>query len=132
MPFNCQAAAATNTMLWRHSRPILQSCTKSWCRVLRLHAPRTVSSTTKAGRSIASILALPSPGPDQQHPRIEVTGHIRTIRNQKRRSFVKLGDGSTTSELQALLKPAQAEWYVAQQDTLRVARFRSDRVSCIV
>jgi len=37
-----------------------------------------------------------------------VTGHIRTIRNQKRRSFVEIGDGSTIRSLQALLDPAQA------------------------
>ena len=38
-----------------------------------------------------------------------VIGTVRTIRNQKRRSFVEIGDGSTSRSLQALLEPHQAE-----------------------
>ena len=40
---------------------------------------------------------------------ITLAANVRTIRNQKQRSFVKLGDGSTPTELQAVLKPAQAD-----------------------
>lgn len=41
-----------------------------------------------------------------------MTGSVRTIRNQKHRSFLELGDGSTTQTLQALLEPTQADGYV--------------------
>ena len=40
---------------------------------------------------------------------VQLTGHIRTIRNQKHRSFAKMGDGSTTEEIQVLLDPVQAK-----------------------
>ena len=100
-------------MIWRHSRPTLHSCVRSGS---RLQAGGVVFNSTKTGQSIASILALSSPEPDQHQPHIKITGHVRTIRNQKRHSFVKVGDGSTTSELQALLQPAQAEGYVTRQN----------------
>jgi aspartyl/asparaginyl-tRNA synthetase len=60
--------------------------------------------------TIASILCKASEEQKALHPKaISVVGHVRTIRNQKRWSFVELGDGSTTSTLQALLKPEQAK-----------------------
>lgn len=69
---------------------------------------RAISSVTKATNNIASILALPEAAEHLAPRTIEVTAHVRTIRNQKRHSFVELGDGSTTASLQALLEPAQA------------------------
>lgn len=44
---------------------------------------------------------------------VTVAGFIRTIRNQKQRSFVELGDGSTLFPLQAVLSPSQAKGYVS-------------------
>ncbi|CZR57876.1 related to asparaginyl-tRNA synthetase (mitochondrial) [Phialocephala subalpina] len=40
---------------------------------------------------------------------VVVTGFIRSIRNQKQRSFASIGDGSSLEPLQALLTPAQAQ-----------------------
>lgn len=62
--------------------------------------------------SIASVLALrPDPnGP--QRTQVTVAGFVRTIRNQKQRSFVELGDGSTVYALQAVVPPSHAKGYV--------------------
>ncbi|KAE8448700.1 hypothetical protein EG329_008915 [Mollisiaceae sp. DMI_Dod_QoI] len=40
---------------------------------------------------------------------VVVTGFVRSIRNQKQRSFASIGDGSSLEPLQALLTPAQAQ-----------------------
>ena len=64
-----------------------------------------------ACRDIASV--LDSPLNDDPQPReVQITGHIRTVRSQKKRAFVSLGDGTTTRSLQALLDPPQAAGYV--------------------
>ncbi|MCJ1421877.1 asparaginyl-tRNA synthetase [Xylographa parallela] len=69
---------------------------------------RALSSSLISNLNVASILALPPLSDDQSPRTIVVTGHVRTIRNQKRHSFVEIGDGSTIRSLQALLDPAQA------------------------
>ncbi|MCJ1355920.1 MAG: asparaginyl-tRNA synthetase [Icmadophila ericetorum] len=69
---------------------------------------RRISRQSVASPSIASILALPRVIEGSSPRHVQVTGHVRTVRNQKHRSFVELGDGSTTASLQALLQPAQA------------------------
>lgn len=56
--------------------------------------------------SIATILATP---PTAHGEIITAVGSVRTIRNQKQRSFVEIGDGSTVHPVQALLRPAQAQ-----------------------
>ena len=75
---------------------------------------RTASSYSSAstpaldGQDVATVLDRK---PDQ-HGTLQPTrviGTVRTIRNQKRRSFVEIGDGSTSRSLQALLEPHQAE-----------------------
>ena len=72
----------------------------------RAHSASAVRTTKP---NVAAILdSKPS---DDGHA-ITVTGSVRTIRNQKHRSFLELGDGSTTQTLQALLEPAQADGYV--------------------
>lgn len=65
-----------------------------------------------ANPSIASVLALrPDPnGP--QRTQVTVAGFVRTIRNQKQRSFVELGDGSTVYALQAVVPPSHTKGYV--------------------
>ncbi|KAI1004987.1 Asparagine--tRNA ligase [Podosphaera aphanis] len=40
---------------------------------------------------------------------VVISGYIRSIRNQKQRSFASIGDGSSIQSLQALLTPAQAK-----------------------
>ena len=72
------------------------------------YSGRQLSTVPIANQSIASILALPPLDEDQAPRKLVVTGHVRTVRNQKRHSFVEIGDGSTIHSLQALLDPAQA------------------------
>jgi hypothetical protein len=54
--------------------------------------------------SIARLLDL---GP-KDSKKIVVNGFIRSIRNQKQRSFASVGDGSSLEPLQALLTPQQS------------------------
>ncbi len=100
-------------MVWRLIR---QSSRFPATPSLRQYA--TIGSETRA-QSIASILALPTTDANQRPRTIEVTGHVRTIRNQKRRSFLEIGDGSTIKSIQALLEPAQAVKYVSFYKLLR-------------
>ena len=59
--------------------------------------------------TIASLVARTPVGNDQESRRITVAGFVRTVRNQKLRSFVEIGDGSTVESLQAVLEPHQAK-----------------------
>ena len=71
-------------------------------------AYRLQSTLTFNDHNIATILSKdPQEASTLQSTR--VVGTIRTIRNQKRHSFVEIGDGSTPRSLQALLEPHQAE-----------------------
>ncbi|KAF6218560.1 hypothetical protein HO133_005910 [Letharia lupina] len=67
---------------------------------------RPLSAFPTASPNVATILATP---PRHGGHVITVEGSIRTIRNQKQRSFVELGDGSTAYSLQAVLDPQLAE-----------------------
>ena len=78
---------------------------------LSIPAPRHLSSLAFNQQDIATILAT-DPGKEDSLQPTRVVGTVRTIRNQKRRSFVELGDGSTSRSLQALLEPHQAEGQV--------------------
>lgn len=71
----------------------------------RLHA-RLASALSTSSPNIATILST-TPA-DDRHT-ITAVGSVRTIRNQKNRSFLGLGDGSTTHSLQVVLEPTQAE-----------------------
>ena len=73
---------------------------------------RHASSLTSRDQSIATILAT-DPACGEPLQRTRVVGTVRTIRNQKRRSFVEIGDGSTSHSLQALLEPHQARGQVS-------------------
>ncbi len=76
-----------------------------------LRPQRYISTLSSRDENIASILAQepPAAGPVDT---ILVTGTVRTVRKQKRRSFLEIGDGSTSRPLQAVLEPHQAEGYV--------------------
>ncbi len=65
--------------------------------------------------SIASVLALRPKSEGEQSQRITVAGFVRTIRNQKLRSFLEVGDGSTVYPLQAVLPPIHAKGYVSSR-----------------
>ena len=82
--------------------------------LVRSRIPRPLPFSTSAAflnhhdtPSIASVLARPAA--ELEGREITVTGTVRTIRTQKHHAFLKLGDGSTATELQALLSPAQAQ-----------------------
>ncbi|KAL9027772.1 MAG: hypothetical protein Q9196_003754 [Gyalolechia fulgens] len=98
-------------MLWRLSslRRLLQP---RWaCSPPRLHgcpAPRTIVTATESISTVASALALRTID-DRKTPHIEIVGAVRTIRKQKHRAFVEIGDGSSVQSLQAVLNPDQAE-----------------------
>jgi hypothetical protein len=65
-------------------------------------SPRRCSPTPL---SIASLLdSAPA-----ETENVTVNGFIRSIRNQKQRSFAAIGDGSSLEPLQALLTPEQAQ-----------------------
>ena len=66
---------------------------------------------TSAYQSIASILDFRPAGGQDGGQSIVVTGHVRTVRKQKRWSFVEIGDGSSSRSLQALVEPSQAIGY---------------------
>lgn len=68
------------------------------CHALRISNP-----------NIASLLTHPRLSDDHNSQRVVVTGFVRTVRNQKQRSFVEIGDGSTAESLQAVLEPHQAK-----------------------
>jgi asparaginyl-tRNA synthetase len=56
----------------------------------------------------SSIAALLDQGP-KDSGKVIVNGFIRSIRNQKHRSFASIGDGSSLEPLQALLTPQQSQ-----------------------
>ena len=94
-------------MLWRsvYRVPRLSCRTASQSTVIG----RGVSRAHDGRRTIAEILDSARSGAAPSTEPIKIIGHIRTIRNQKRLSFAKLGDGSTTEELQVIIEPSQAK-----------------------
>ena len=56
---------------------------------------------------IARLLASLPDDPEN----VVVNGFVRSIRNQKQRSFASIGDGSSLEPLQAILNPQQAQRY---------------------
>lgn len=103
----------------RHPRPSFSTGVAR--RHLSKHA--TLNNSNNNNNNIASILALSPIADGFAQRKVEVTAHIRTIRNQKRHSFVELGDGSTIHSLQAVLSPSQATRYVyASKQVLDVSK----------
>lgn len=95
--------------IWRSSRlPPLSSRPK--ITLPRTHVQmRRLSALPITSPNVATILATP---PRDGGHAVTVEGSIRTIRNQKHRSFVELGDGSTVYSLQAVLDPQLAQGHV--------------------
>lgn len=95
-------------MIWRSFRlSHLPSRSRITNPLAAVHS-RHSSALHRTKSNVATILATPPPTGEHL---ITVAGSVRTVRNQKHRSFVELGDGSTTHSLQAVLEPAQAEGY---------------------
>jgi asparaginyl-tRNA synthetase len=76
-------------------------------RCLGLHGRRLYHSSGPPCPTVAKLLGSP---PSKGN--ITINGFIRSIRNQKARSFAVIGDGTSLEPLQALLTPAQAQGYV--------------------
>ena len=94
-------------MIWRSIRLLshLSGCTipsRMWLR-------HSSSALRASNRSIATVLAIAPSAADNQ---VTAFGSVRTVRKQKHRAFVEVGDGSTVHTLQAILEPPQAEGYV--------------------
>lgn len=95
--------------IWRCNRlPPLSSRPAITLRLTHVQI-RLLSAFPTACPNVATILATP---PRHGCHAITVEGSIRTIRNQKQRSFVELGDGSTVYTLQAVLDSQLAEGHV--------------------
>lgn len=76
---------------------------------------RYASTLGSSDESIATILAKEPGTTTGSDNIIRVTGSVRTIRKQKHRCFLEIGDGSTSRPLQAILEPQHAEGYVAAE-----------------
>lgn len=79
-----------------------------WClKLAKCHARRLHHSSGSPCLTVAKLLdSPPSDG------NVTVKGYIRSIRNQKARSFAVIGDGTSLEPLQAVLLPDQAQRYV--------------------
>jgi asparaginyl-tRNA synthetase len=81
----------------------LQRCLK----LANSHARRFYHSSDPLCLTVAKLL---NSSPSDRS--VTVNGFIRSIRNQKTRSFAVIGDGTSLEPLQALLTPVQAQRYV--------------------
>ncbi|KAL8760725.1 MAG: hypothetical protein Q9184_003105 [Pyrenodesmia sp. 2 TL-2023] len=98
-------------MLWRllrHQRLLqpAQTCYRP-LQIPENPGQRSLSSAPRTLPTVASVLALRTIG-SQEDTAIQVAGSVRTIRKQKLRAFLEIGDGSTVHGLQVLLTPNQA------------------------
>jgi asparaginyl-tRNA synthetase len=75
-----------------------------WIGVASSHSRRFYHSSSPPCLTVSKLLDSP-PSTDN----VTVNGFIRSIRNQKARSFAVIGDGTSLQPLQALLTPAQAQ-----------------------
>ena len=102
-------------MIWR---PFSLSGSPFSCNITRIratfHTPYLISRgiLSRPAPNIATVLATPPSHDPQLDQDITITGFVRTVRNQKARSFLEIGDGSTIHSLQAVLDPRQAKGYV--------------------
>ena len=109
-------ASEQEAMRWRSTRPL-------WIGpISHLHiqpggmSRRAYSDIPSSKLNVASILALSTSAETKATHYVQVIGHVRTVRKQKYRSFVEIGDGSTIYTIQAMLDSSQAEGYV-QEDS---------------
>ncbi|KAL8898958.1 MAG: hypothetical protein Q9207_006438 [Kuettlingeria erythrocarpa] len=99
-------------MLWRflrHQRPLQprQPCYR-FRQSPEILGQRSLSSARNILPTVASLLALRTID-NQEATAVHIAGSVRTIRKQKLRAFLEIGDGSTVHGLQALLSPDQAQ-----------------------
>ena len=94
-----------HSVLQDESKEMVQPRLSQCIRLARVHS-RTLhsSSRTLSPISVADLLESPPANPNN----VIVNGVVRSIRNQKTRSFASIGDGSSLAPLQAL-PPDQAQ-----------------------
>jgi len=81
---------------------------------------RAFHTSTRRAAAPLSVADLLDTAPSTTD-NVIVNGFIRSIRNQKNRSFASIGDGSSLEPLQALLTPQQAQRYVPLPISRRLA-----------
>ena len=107
--YNVDTSIWQMVITWRRIRPLpLPPRPATTLPPTRLQL-RRLSACPTASPNVATVLATP---PRHGGHTITVQGSIRTIRSQKQRSFVELGDGSTAFPLQAVLDPRLAKGHV--------------------
>ena len=77
----------------------------------RWRASQPSPLASRARLRCADLLALPEKDDGRnsfENEEVQVKGHIRSVRKQKRVAFAEITDGSTAQSLQAILKPDQA------------------------
>jgi len=97
------ACRATRPSLW-----LKASASPFTCRNLPTRVAHSTSSTAQrpASSPVAALLQDREAG---EVPDVRVDGFVRSVRSQKRHSFVSLGDGSSLDPLQAVIPADHAE-----------------------
>ena len=106
-PFGAKVQQRCRRMLWRSSHPLPLARLKPNC-IVKRSRKQWYSGQNCVAAILSSAKAIDA---DPVPRKVQVTGHVRTIRNQKRISFAAIGDGSTTAELQTIMNPVQAKGY---------------------
>jgi hypothetical protein len=96
-----EAAEPGEASLEEMAQSLFTRCTRQ-----ALKQSRSIHAHSASNKS--SIAHILDKGPENAE-KVVVNGFIRSIRNQKQRSFASIGDGSTLEPLQALLTPEQAQ-----------------------
>ena len=95
---------ASPCLEWGTRHEMVRSAVARYVKQAFKHS-RGLHTTARAHES--TIAHLLDQGP-QDSERVVINGFIRSIRNQKQRSFASVGDGSSLEPLQALLTPQQS------------------------
>jgi hypothetical protein len=105
-----------HTILGLH--PMAHTASQRCLKLTSSHARRLYHSSGPPCPTVAKLL---NSSPSDEN--VTVNGFIRSIRNQKARSFAVIGDGTSLEPLQALLTPVQAQRYVFFSRPEFVAQF---------
>ncbi|KAI9666311.1 MAG: asparaginyl-tRNA synthetase [Bathelium mastoideum] len=77
-----------------------------------LFAQRPLTNIRRSSKistaTVAALLETPASNGTPTSRDVTVTGFVRSVRKQKQRAFVALGDGSSYEPLQAVIQPEQA------------------------
>jgi aspartyl/asparaginyl-tRNA synthetase len=87
--------------------PMAHRASQRCLKLASSHVRRFYHSSDSPCLTVAKLL---NSSPSDRN--VTVNGFVRSIRNQKARSFAVIGDGTSLEPLQALLTPVQAQRYV--------------------